>query len=113
MRAATWFVSRLISPFASLARNSPRHSLHICGELVAQFNYVAETDLFCHIVELCNQPPTKVHVLAHLAGLDDRAFDARRDHLRGDGGAPARRQVVLTTFLMVITCLSDLAAEIY
>ena len=40
-------------------------------------------------------------------------FGRLRDHLRGREGASAGRTVAIATFLMVITCLSDPAAEVY
>ena len=44
---------------------------------------------------------------------DALRFGRLRDHLRGREGASAGRTVALATFLMVITCLSDTAVEVY
>ena len=44
---------------------------------------------------------------------DAQLFGRRQDGLLGREGASAGRTVALATFLMVITCLSDTAVEVY
>ena len=56
---------------ASAARHPPRHSLHICGSLLAQFGYSTWISMMRGISKLCKQAPTNVQVVADFVRLHD------------------------------------------